>query len=324
MPAQPDLSIVTVSFNTRDMLRDTLGAVQRNHGELVIEHWVVDNASTDGTVEMIKREYPGVGLVVNRGNLGAGPARNLVIPSCKGRYILSLDSDVIVNPDTMRGLVDYMEQHADVGAAGCKLLNSDGTYQRSARHLQQIGPAIRRRIRAVLGGSPSDFSAATSAVNVGWLVGAICIYRKAALEKVGLFDPQFFIYRDDLDLHTRLHRKGWKVAYLPSISVTHFFARTADHNYAVATFDLEYGDLLFTRKYGPRWWYWNRRGWLLLRSFYFSRLCPDKKLRKRFWGKNPTVMRRVYRGLLRASLPVPGRRLAASSAPPAGVDWTGT
>jgi GT2 family glycosyltransferase len=322
MPDQPDLSIVTVSYNTRDVLRATLEAARRHHGDLAVEHWVVDNASSDGTVEMVKREFPDVRLVINQANLGAGPARNVVIPSCKGRYILNLDSDVIVHPETMRGLVDYMEQHPAVGAAGCKFLNADGSYQRSARHLHHIGPAIRRHIRAVLSRRTNDFSAATSAVNVGWLVGAICIYRKTALDQVGLFDPRFFIYRDDLDLHTRFHLKGWKVAFLPEIAATHFHARTADHNYAVARFDHEYGDLLFARKYGPRWWYWNRRLWLLVRSVYFSRLCSGKKLRKRFWGKDPRVLRRVYGELLRASLPIPGRRLSASSAPPAGVDWT--
>jgi GT2 family glycosyltransferase len=317
---QPDLSIVTVSFNTRDVMRETLTAVARHRGRLEIEYWVVDNASSDGTVAMIRSEFPQVELVVSPENLGAGRARNLVIPSCRGRYILNLDSDVMVHPGTMEALIDYMDQHPDVGAAGCQLLNADGSHQASTRHLRQVGPAIKRRIARLLGRRDTDFRAPTSAVSVGWLVGAICIYRKSALEEVGLFDPRFYLYRDDLDLHTRLHMKGWQVTYVPTVSVTHLLARSADGNFAVARFDDEYGELLFTRKYGPPWWHWYRRLSLLVRGLYYSRFCPDDKLRRRFWGKDPAVLRRVYAELVRMTVPLPGRRLAASSAPPAGFD----
>jgi len=317
---QPDLSIVTVSFNTRDLLREVLAAAARHRGRLVLEQWVVDNASSDGTVEMIRREFPEVKLLASRENLGAGPARNLVIPSCRGRYILNLDSDVTVHPGTMEALVDYMDQQPDVAAAGCQLLNADGSHQVSTRHLRRVGPAIKRRIAGLAGRRDTEFKAPTSAVSVGWLVGAICIYRKAALEEVGLFDPRFYLYRDDLDLHTRLNMKGWKVVYVPTVSVTHLLARSADRNYAVARFDDEYGELLFTRKYGPPWLYWYRRLSLLGRGLYYVRLCRDDKLSRKFWGKDPAVLRRVYRELVRLTLPIPGRRLAASSAPPAGFD----
>ena len=97
-------------------------------------------------------------------------------------------------------------------------------------------------------------------------------------------------------------------------------ARSADRNYAVARFDDEYGELLFTRKYGPPWLYWYRRLSLLGRGLYYVRLCRDDKLSRKFWGKDPAVLRRVYRELVRLTLPIPGRRLAASSAPPAGFD----
>jgi GT2 family glycosyltransferase len=316
----PDLSIVTVSFNTRDLMRDTLTAAARHRGRLAIEHWVVDNASGDGTVAMIRREFPEVELLVNPENLGAGRARNLVIPSCRGRYILNLDSDVTMHPGTMEALVEYMDQHPDVAAAGCQLLNADGTHQVSTRYLRQVGPAIKRRIASLTGRRDTELKASTSAVSVGWLVGAICIYRKAALEEVGLFDPRFYLYRDDLDLHTRLNMKGWKVAYVPTVSVTHLLAQSADRNFAVARFDDEYGELLFTRKYGPPWWHWYRRLSLLGRGLYYSRFAPDRKLRQKFWGKDPAVLRRVYAELVRLTVPIPGRRLAASSAPPAGFD----
>jgi GT2 family glycosyltransferase len=318
---QPDLSIVTASFNTREMLHAALEAVERTRGRLRIEHWVVDNASADGTVEMIRRQHPGVRLIVSQENLGPGRARNRAIPSCTGRYVLNLDSDVVVHPGTMEILVEYMDQHPEVGAAGCTLLNPDGTPQPSIRGLRQIGPAIRRKLRARLTGRRDDLTSPTSPVLVGWLVGAVCIYRKTALDQIGLFDPQFFIYHEDLDLHTRLHLKGWKVAFVPSAAVTHRLGGTTDRNFAAARFDCEYGELLFARKYGPPWWYWYSRVSLLLRAFYFARICSDEKLRQRFWRKSPAVARRVYRELLRVSLPIPGRRLAASSAPPAGAEW---
>jgi N-acetylglucosaminyl-diphospho-decaprenol L-rhamnosyltransferase len=314
-----DLSVITVSFNTCDILRETLAAVQRHRGTLRMEQWVVDNASTDGSVGMIRHDFPDALLVVNQENVGPGRARNQVIPRCRGRYILNIDSDVQVHPGTMQALVAYMDEHPDVGAAGCKLLNPDGSYQRSVGNLHHLGPAIRRKIGTIVTRRQrEDYSALAEPVNVGWLVGSICIYRQSALEHVGGFDPRFFIYRDDLDLHTRFHQKGWKIAYLPGVAVTHLQGRTADRNFAAARFDYEYGWLLFSRKYGPRWWYWYRRGALLARSYYLTRLASDESLRQRFWGKNPLLLRSVYAELLRASLP--GRGLAASSAPPAAVN----
>ena len=314
-----DVSVITVSFNTCDILRDTLEAVQRHHGTLRIEQWVVDNASTDGSVGMIRHDFPETQLVVNRENAGPGRARNQVIPRCRGRYILNVDSDVQGHPGTMEALVAYMDQHPEVGAAGCKLLNPDGSYQRSVGHLHHLAPAITRKIRTVLSRRQrEDYSALTQPVNVGWLVGSICIYRQSTLEQVGVFDPQFFIYRDDLDLHTRFDRAGWKVAYLPGVAVTHLQGRTADRNFAAARFDYEYGWLLFSRKYGPLWWYWYRRGSLMARSFYLARLSGDEALQRRFWGKSPLLLRGIYAELLRASLPI--HSLAASSAPPAAVN----
>ena len=319
--AELDLSVVTVSFNTCEILGDSLEAVQRHGGRLKIEQWVIDNGSTDGSAEMVRRRYPAVNLIVSQENLGPGRARNLAIPACAGRYVLNIDSDVIVHPGTMETLVDYMDQHPDVAALGCKLLNPDGTYQATTRHLRQVVPATTRKIRATLSRRRDDPGSAASASNVGWLVGALCLYRKTALDQVGPFDPRFYIYRDDLDLHTRLHRHGWKVAFLPSATATHYLGKSADGNFAAARFDAEYGELLFTRKYGPMWWYGYSRLALLVRASYFSRFCPDDKLRRRFWGKDPAVLRQVYAELARASLPIPGRRLAASSAPPAGAVW---
>ncbi|HEV3462314.1 MAG TPA: glycosyltransferase family 2 protein [Candidatus Dormibacteraeota bacterium] len=320
--ADPDLSVVTVSFNTREVLGDSLEAVQRYRGRLQVEQWVIDNGSTDGSAEMVRRRHPAVNLIVSKENLGPGRARNLAIPRCSGRYLLNIDSDVMVHPGTMERLVDYMDQHPDVAALGCKLLNPDGSYQATTRHLRQVTPALKRKIRAVLTRRRDDpDSGASAARNVGWLVGALCLYRKTALSESGLFDPRFYIYRDDLDLHTRLHHKGWKVAFLPTATATHYLGKTADGNYAVARYDAEYGELLFTRKYGPLWWYGYSRIALLVKAFYFARLCSDDKLRRRFWGKNPQVLRQVYAELARASLPFPGRHLAASSAPPAGAAW---
>src|ERR1700694_3146118 len=175
-----DVSVITVSFNTCDILRDTLEAVQRHHGTLRIEQWVVDNASTDGSVGMIRHDFPETQLVVNRENAGPGRDRNQVIPRCRGRYILNVDSDVQVHPGTMEALVAYMDQHPEVGAAGCKLLNPDGSYQRSVGHLHHLAPAITRKIRTVLSRRQrEDYSALTQPVNVGWLVGSVCIYRQS-------------------------------------------------------------------------------------------------------------------------------------------------
>src|SRR4051812_11515118 len=111
MRTAPDVSIVTVSYNTSPYLERALRAVEEHHGNLQIEHWVVDNGSSDGTTEMIERKFPKVKLISSATNLGPGRARNLVIPKCTAPYILNIDSDVIIQPGTIEYLINYMENN---------------------------------------------------------------------------------------------------------------------------------------------------------------------------------------------------------------------
>jgi GT2 family glycosyltransferase len=302
MSSAPDVSIVTVNYNTVDELRQCIDAVNRYRGGLELEHWVIDNASTDGSVEIVRSEYPAVKLVASPDNLGCGRARNLVFPLCQGRYILNLDSDVILDEGVIEALVTYMDEHQEVGVAGCKLLNADGTHQRSAFHLPLLGPALARRMRRMLGGRREDFSVATGPVQVGYLKGAIGIYRTAGVKDVGLFDPEFKFYSEEVDYHLRFHQAGWKVVYLPSVAVTHLWGRGIAQNFAECQFYREFSGLWFTRKHWPLWGHWYARALTIGRGLYYGRFASNERLGRRFPGKNPELIREIYEDVLQVSL----------------------
>ncbi|MFN4180296.1 MAG: glycosyltransferase family 2 protein, partial [Armatimonadota bacterium] len=152
MSDSPLLSIVIVSWNVQEDLKECLQSLLRTGncglgtGEqrLPIEVIVVDNASTDGTVEMVRREFPQVRLIVNSENIGYTKANNIGIKESRGKYILLLNPDTVVKPNALRALVDCAEAHPDAGIIGAKLLNPDGSIQRSARSFPDIGAGLFR------------------------------------------------------------------------------------------------------------------------------------------------------------------------------------
>lgn len=299
----PDVSIITVSSNTREVLRGTLEAAREHREWLRVEHFVVDNASTDGTLEMLRRDFPEITVIANTENVGPGRARNRALRRCRAPLVLNLDSDVIVRRGTIPALVEHMQQNAQVGAVGCELLHPDGSRQRSAFHEPNLLPAVARRARAVLGRPRQDFSTARSAVTAGWLKGAICLYRMAALKHVGGFDPQFFIYFEEVDLHIRLGNAGWRLVYLPTVSAVHLEGKSMDENFGQCQFEREINRLMFVKKHKPWMWYGAERTATAVRALYYSRACADQRLRRTFWDKDPGLLRDIYGRVLAATLP---------------------
>ncbi len=300
---RPDVSIITVSSNTREVLRGTLEAAREYRGRLRVEHFVVDNASTDGTLEMLRRDFPDIIVIANTENVGPGRARNRALRRCRAPLVLNLDSDVIVRQRTIPTLVEHIQQDAQVGAIGCELLHPDGTRQRSAFHQPNLLPAIARRARVILGGPRQDLSTADRSVTAGWLKGAICLYRMAALMQVGGFDPQFFIYYEEVDLHIRLGSAGWRLVYLPTVSAVHLEGKSMDENFALCQYEREINRLMFVRKHKPWVWYGAERTASALRALYYSRACGDRRLRRVFWDKDPDLLRDIYGRVLAATLP---------------------
>lgn len=215
------LSVVIVSYNVRPFLTACLDSVQRALEGIESEVFVVDNCSTDDTVEVIAREYAWVHLIINKENLGFSKGNNLAIRQSKGEYVLLLNPDTVVAEETLRGVVAFMDEHPVAGAAGVRMHNEDGS----------VAPESRRAI-------PSPFVAARKMLGLTktyymsylpWdrptqievVSGAFFLLRRKAIDQVGLLDEDFFMYGEDIDLSYRLLKSGWQNWYLP-FDIVHY------------------------------------------------------------------------------------------------------
>ena len=271
----PDLSIVIVNWNVRDLLRRCLQSINpksqwangQNHiGSFVIDHLaieviVVDNASTDGSVEMVRREFPQVRLIACEVNLGYTGGNNRGISASQGRYILLLNPDTEVVGDALPTMVSYMDAHPDVGALGPQLLNPDGSIQSSRRRfptlstafvestvIQQWWPDNRILRRYYVQDRPDD-----AISEVDWVTGACILLRREAVERVGLLDDKFFMYSEELDWCRRARDAGWKVVYLPMAQVIHHEGKSSEQVMSFRHIRFQCSKIRYFRKHHGSW-----------------------------------------------------------------------
>ncbi len=224
-----DLSLIIVSFNTRDLLRESLQSVERETGSLRVETFVVDNNSHDGSVAMVEAEFPAVIVLRSSVNLGFGAANNLALEKARGRYVVLLNSDAFLLPDSLRLSVEHMDRDPSVGLAGGRLVGRDMSLQPSARMFPGIlsdlivltGLAHKFPRSRFFGHFDRTWADPLLAAEVDWVPGAFSIIRSQALRKVGFFDPEFFLYSEEVDLCRRIQKAGYKIMYWPDILVIH-------------------------------------------------------------------------------------------------------
>jgi N-acetylglucosaminyl-diphospho-decaprenol L-rhamnosyltransferase len=236
-----DLSIVILSWNVRDLLRQCLESVARNrplsadHPPLATEIIVVDNASGDGSMEMVRAEFPDVRLIANQANRGYTGGNNDGIAAATGRYVMILNPDTRVLADALAALISYADVHPDVGVVGPQLLNPDGSVQSSRRRfptlmtglfestwLEPLAPRDVLRRYYVLD-QPDD-----AIQEVDWLFGACFLVRREVIRQVGALDEDFFMYSEEMDWCRRIRQAGWKVVYLPEAQVIHYGGKSSD------------------------------------------------------------------------------------------------
>lgn len=227
-PPAPDLSVVVVSWNTRELLAACLGSLFAAP-KPALEVWVVDNGSGDGSREMVARDFPAVRLIANADNLGFARANNQALERARGRHVLLLNSDTRVVDDALARLVAFLDDHPEAGACGPRLLNADGSLQRSGRDFPGFGAAVLaliplpRALRAALAPRVERRDPERLA-EVEDLTGAALCVRRDALDEIGLLDPGFFFFGEDVDLCWRLERAGWKRFYVPEARIVHVLA----------------------------------------------------------------------------------------------------
>jgi N-acetylglucosaminyl-diphospho-decaprenol L-rhamnosyltransferase len=218
-----DISVVILSYNTRDLLRACLRSVIA--GELTVETIVVDNASTDGSAAMVREEFPGVRLIESATNLGFAGGNNRAFRTCSGRYVLLLNSDAELHAGALATLASYLETHPRVGAVGPRLLNTDGSLQPSAFGFPTLGrmALVLTRLSLLLLGHTE-----TGAVYrpetpqaVDWITGACLMVRRSVVESVGPLDERFFFDYEDVDWCRRIGAAGWELHTVPWTTTTH-------------------------------------------------------------------------------------------------------
>src|SRR5580658_1130787 len=193
LPTQPDVSIVIVSFNTRSVLRECLESIARESSGLEVEIAIVDNNSSDGSAEMIEADFPHVRLIRSDVNLGFGAANNAALEGCRGRYIVLLNSDAFLCPDSLRLAVRHMDENAQAGLGGGRLVGRDFSWQPSARMFPGIlsdlnvmtGFASRFPKSRLFGYFDRTWADQSLASEVDWVPGAFSIIRSEVVDRVG-------------------------------------------------------------------------------------------------------------------------------------------
>ena len=209
------ISIVIVSYNVCQLLDECLQSVGRALDGIEGEVYVVDNNSTDRTVEMLQPKYPQVHFIANQNNVGFARANNQAIHQSDSEYVLLLNPDTVVFEPTLRGCLEFMDQHPEAGGAGVRMLTRDGNPAPESRRavptpwvsmLKMLGFTRRYYMSHLPWDQPSQIEVVS---------GAFCLLRRKALDQVGLLDEDFFMYGEDIDLSFRLLKGGWQNWYLP-------------------------------------------------------------------------------------------------------------
>ncbi|MGQ9680936.1 MAG: glycosyltransferase family 2 protein [Anaerolineae bacterium] len=232
-----DLAIVIVNYNTRELLRDCLCSVFASRLTCSYQVFVVDNASRDGSADMVAASFPQVRVLRQQDNAGYAAANNAGLRAAGfgggqvPRYVLLLNPDTLLQPGDLAAMLGFLEEHPEAGAVGPRLVRQDGTLDRACRRsfpspevalyrlsgLSRLFPRSRRFGRYNL-----EYLDPNETTEVDSLVGAFMLIRGPVLDAVGLLDERFFMYGEDIDLCYRIKEQGWRIYYYPAVTVLHY------------------------------------------------------------------------------------------------------
>jgi GT2 family glycosyltransferase len=248
-----DISIIIVNWNTRDLLDRCLKSVLVEINGLDNEIFIVDNASTDGSVEMIRSRYPQVNLIVNEDNPGFACANNLAIRQSTGKHVMLLNPDTFVRPGAVATLIGFLEDSPRAGMAGARLLNADGSLQTSAYPEPNIRRELWRLFHLDILWAYANYPMHTwelkQARQVDVLMGACVLLPRQALDDAGLFDEDYFMYSEEVDLCHRLRQKGWSLFWVPQAEVIHYGGQSTQQAAEEMFLRLYQGKILYFRKH---------------------------------------------------------------------------
>ncbi|MBF8248232.1 MAG: glycosyl transferase family 2, partial [Bacteroidetes bacterium] len=225
------LSIIIVNYNVRDFLHHALISIRKATKGIRSEIIVVDNASDDGSTEMLRKRFPNVTLIASKQNLGFARANNVALKRARGDFLLLINPDTVVQEDTLRVMLDFFKNTPEAGLAGCKILNPDGTFQLACRRgfptpwvaftkifgLSKLFPRS-----SWFGKYNLTYLNTEETYEVDSVSGSFMMLPREVLEKVGGLDEEFFMYGEDLDWCYRIQQSGWKIFYVPLTQIIHY------------------------------------------------------------------------------------------------------
>lgn len=226
------ISVILVSYNTAAMTIESLDCLFTSVGDFELEVFVIDNASKDNSVSLISTHYPNVTLIENAGNVGFGRANNQALSLINGDYVLLLNTDAFVKTDTLQKSIDYMQLNPGCGILGARLLGRNGELQPSCRYfptpfnlfIERVG--LRQLFPKIKFVDDVKFNPELTQP-CDWVPGCYYMVRKEVINDVGLFDPLYFLYSEEVDHCFAVKKAGWDVVYLSDISVMHIGGESA-------------------------------------------------------------------------------------------------
>jgi len=234
-----DLSLIIVSYNTAALTCDCLHSVMAADGP-EREVFVVDNASTDSSAEIIQARFPSIRLIANPKNRGFSAANNQALPLCRGRYLFFLNPDTQVRPDAFDRAVSFMDAHPRIGLAGARIVNPDGTHEESVNCCY---PG-QKHSRGELGSLPGG---------IAWVLGAAMIAQTELIMKLQGFDETFFLYGEEQDLCLRIRKAGREIGFIEGAIVVHHGGQSEASNSAVVMWErkIRAENLFYRKHYRP-------------------------------------------------------------------------
>lgn len=214
------LSIIILSYNVKQLLLDCLQSLPQKQGWEVV---VVDNASSDGSVPAVQARFPQIKVILNSHNLGFAAGNNVALQTSQGEYVLLLNPDTVVYPNTIETVLKFMETHSAYGASTCRVELPDGSLDYSSH---RGFPNPWNSFLHLFTRLPSSYALPASGLktihDIDALTGAFAMIRRTAGDQVGWLDEDYYWNGEDLDFCYKLHQKGWKIAFIPQVKITHF------------------------------------------------------------------------------------------------------
>lgn len=266
-----DISIIIVNYNTKDLLKNCINSIIENTFGIAYEIIVVDNASSDDSLEMLNREFPEIKTIESSINGGFAYANNIGVKASKGRYVFLLNSDTVILKDVINKLICFMDENKNIGLTGPKLLNGDLTHQtsisafptfkREIYHIYKFKnilkiPIVKKlfvRFAGRIGSKDveqymKNFQEILEPEDVQVLVGAALLIRREVINDIGLLDERYFMYYEEIDFCYQAYKKGWRRVYCPYGEIMHLIGKSSENISDITFYERYRSMILYFRK----------------------------------------------------------------------------